>query len=69
MEEDGALQEIVIPALDITYRMFGEKAGTTKVIVASRYEESPVFLIEKSPAIDVKNDHRISGDVLQLSLF
>ena len=54
---------------EIVSRMFGEKAGTTKVIVASRYEESPVFLIEKSPAIDVKNDHRISGDVLQLSLF
>jgi hypothetical protein len=38
--------------------MFSEKAGTTKVIVASRYKESPVYLIEKSPTSDVKNDHR-----------
>ena len=54
---------------EIVSRMFSEKAGTTKVIVASRYKETPVYLIEKSPAIYVKGNSRVSGGVLQLSLF
>ncbi len=49
--------------------MFNEKAGTTKVIVTSRYKETPVYVIEKSPPIDVVSNRQIPETVLQLSLF
>ena len=31
---------------DLVSRLFNEKAGATKIIVASRYRESPVYLID-----------------------
>ena len=54
---------------ELVSRMFNEKAGSTKVIIASRYKETPVYLIEKSSAIDSVNNNRIPEGVLQLSLF
>jgi len=51
-------------------RLFNEHAGATRIVVASRYEETPVFCIEKG-----KSTHRSSfvapaqPEHVQLSLF
>jgi len=54
---------------ELVSRLFSEKAGSTMVIVASRYKETPVYLVEKSSAIDAITKNRIPAGVLQLSLF
>jgi hypothetical protein len=54
---------------ELVNKLFSEKAGATKVIVASRYKETPIYIIEKSPAIDIIRNNRPPGRVLQLSLF
>ncbi len=54
---------------ELVSKLFGEKAGKTKVIVASRYKETPVYFIEKSSAIDIVSNNHIRENVLQLSLF
>ena len=53
---------------ELVSRLFNEKAGTTKVVVTSRYKETPVYVIEKTSGADPVNN-RIFEGVLQLSLF
>ena len=53
---------------ELVSKLFNEKAGTTKVIVASRYKETPIYLIEKSAADGLANN-MFSESVSQLSLF
>jgi phosphoribosyl 1,2-cyclic phosphodiesterase len=54
---------------DLVSRLFNEKAGDTKVIVASRYVETPLLYIEKGRSAE-KNAYKKSAEpVQQLSLF
>jgi len=54
---------------ELVSRIFNEKAGSIKIIVASRYEETPLFCIEKGSSL-VKHSY-INADAasLQLTLF
>ena len=54
---------------DLVSRLFNEKAGDTKVIVASRYGETPLFCIEKGKFVAENSDNKLSKPVQQLSLF
>jgi phosphoribosyl 1,2-cyclic phosphodiesterase len=54
---------------DLVSRLFNEKAGDTKVIVASRYGETPLFCIEKGKFATENSDNKLSKPVQQLSLF
>lgn len=54
---------------DLVYRLFNEEAGDTKVIVASRYGETPLFCIEKGKSPDVSSGIKSAKKVMQLSLF
>jgi phosphoribosyl 1,2-cyclic phosphodiesterase len=54
---------------DLVSRLFNEKAGDTKVIVASRYGETPLFCIEKGRFVAENSDNKLSKPVQQLSLF
>jgi len=53
---------------DLVSRIFNEKAGSTKIIVASRYHETPVFCIEKDSP-DNGSAQTAVASVLQLELF
>ncbi|HXI00507.1 MAG TPA: MBL fold metallo-hydrolase [Sphingobacteriaceae bacterium] len=39
---------------DLVHELFSAHAGATKIIVASRYEETPLFAISNIPAIKIK---------------
>ena len=54
---------------DLVSRLFNEKAGDTKVIVASRYGETPLFYIEKVKFVAENSDNKLSKPVQQLSRF
>lgn len=54
---------------DVVNRLFSEKAGNTKVIVASRYGETPLFCIEKERSAEVSSGNKSTKQVQQLSLF
>jgi phosphoribosyl 1,2-cyclic phosphodiesterase len=54
---------------ELVSRLFNEKAGATKITVASRYQETPLLCIEKGKS-PVKRSYNSSTEpVLQLSLF
>ena len=54
---------------DLVDRIFNEKAGATKIIVASRYHETPLFCIEKGELPAKCSYNRATETALQLSLF
>ncbi|MBL7740515.1 MAG: MBL fold metallo-hydrolase [Chitinophagaceae bacterium] len=55
---------------ELVQRLFGEQAGHTAIIVASRYQETPVFRINgKQPAGIVKTRIKGQPGASQLSLF
>jgi phosphoribosyl 1,2-cyclic phosphodiesterase len=54
---------------DLVSRLFTEKAGDIKVIVASRYGETPLYCIEKGRSLEETSYRRSSKQVKQLSLF
>ncbi len=54
---------------ELVSRLFNEKAGDTKVIVASRYGETPLFCIEKGRLVAENPGNKSSKPVQQLSLF
>jgi phosphoribosyl 1,2-cyclic phosphodiesterase len=54
---------------EIVDQLFKQQAGSTKIIVASRYEETAVFCIEPGENEIVKMKKDISPARLQLSLF
>ncbi len=55
---------------ELVEKLFNEQAGTAKIIVASRYEETPVFYITQNvtPVSQFKKDDFLPTQ-LQLSLF
>ena len=53
---------------ELVSRLFNEKAGTTNIIIASRYRETPLYMIEKTNASHRANK-LVAGRGLQLSLF
>ncbi len=51
-------------------KLFSQHAGTTKIIVASRYEETPVYRIEKAEEGQIIDDsYHLQPETVQLSLF
>jgi len=54
---------------EVVSRLFNEKAGSTKIIVASRYKETPLYLIESTAAANDPVSNKVSQPALQLSLF
>jgi len=55
---------------EIVNKMFSAKAGSVKVVIASRHKETELFNIEGSPVIrTVKNSKRPQPNKAQLSLF
>ena len=51
-------------------RLFNEHAGSTRIVVASRYEETPVFCIEKGNGVmKLKLRRPAQVEQVQLSLF
>lgn len=55
---------------DLVNRLFTMQAGTTKIIVTSRYEETPVFRIgHTAAALRTAVKKRTPASLLQLSLF
>lgn len=55
---------------ELVENLFREYAGNTKIVVASRYEASPVFCIDGNNSIGIKKStKRITKNENQLSLF
>jgi phosphoribosyl 1,2-cyclic phosphodiesterase len=54
---------------ELVNRLFNEKAGSTKIIVASRYKETPLFRIENTTTGGISAINKAEEPVLQLSLF
>jgi phosphoribosyl 1,2-cyclic phosphodiesterase len=55
---------------DLVSRLFNEKAGSTKIVVASRYQETPLLCIEKGRSREKESFYdRPMPQVQQLSLF
>ena len=54
---------------DLVNRIFNEKAGSIKIIVASRYEETPLFCIEKGTSPVKPSYNNVEAPALQLTLF
>lgn len=54
---------------ELVNKLFNEKAGPTKIVVASRYEETPVFSIEPTARFFGLTHPRIKMEQTQLSLF
>lgn len=54
---------------ELVSRLFNEKAGSTKITVASRYQETPLFCIEKGKSPLKYSYNNPVPPVLQLSLF
>ena len=54
---------------ELVNRLFNEKAGSTKITVASRYQETPLFCIEKGKSPVTRSYDNSATPVLQLSLF
>ena len=55
---------------ELVSKLFDEQAGATKIIVASRYRETPLFCIEKGKsAVKRSGTNGSPVPVLQLSLF
>jgi len=54
---------------ELVNRIFNEKAGAIKVIVASRYEETPLFCIEKGSSPAKHSYDNAETSALQLTLF
>jgi phosphoribosyl 1,2-cyclic phosphodiesterase len=54
---------------EIVQDLFSSCAGKTKIIVASRYEETPIFDIDNKPGYAVSTRNRLATSNLQLSLF
>jgi len=54
---------------DLVNRIFNEKAGPIKIIVASRYEETPLFCIEKGTSPLKPSYNNVEAPALQLTLF
>lgn len=53
---------------ELVDRLFNEQAGSTKIVVASRYKETAVYCIDKmSQPVAIKKDRSLSQ--VQLSLF
>ena len=51
-------------------RLFKEHAGSTRIVIASRYEETPVFCIQKGDNVgQLKLRQRVPKEHVQLSLF
>ena len=51
-------------------RLFKEHAGSTRIVVASRYEKTPVFCIQKGDNVgQLKLRQRVPKEHVQLSLF
>ena len=54
---------------ELVSRLFNENAGPTKIIVASRYRETPLYLIENTVTTTVPVIKKPKEPALQLSLF
>ena len=54
---------------ELVGRLFTSIAGSTKIVVASRYQETPVFHIEKGRSIQDYSQKSSARQVQQLSLF
>jgi len=54
---------------ELVNRLFNEKAGSTRIIVASRYEETPLFCIEKGSSPVKRSYNTAEAPTLQLTLF
>ncbi len=54
---------------ELVEQLFSGQAGTTKIMVASRYMETPVFCIEPAEDPMSKSQIRYSSKKMQLSLF
>lgn len=55
---------------ELVNRLFSEQAGTTQIVVASRYVATPVFCIEgNGTTVNPKTKRRATTDQRQLSLF
>ena len=54
---------------ELVNRMFNEKAGSIKIIVASRYEETALFCIEKGSSPVKRSFNSAEAPNLQLTLF
>ena len=54
---------------EVVSRLFNAEAGTTKITVASRYEETPLFCIEKDKSPAKRSYKNAETPVLQLTLF
>ncbi len=53
---------------ELVSRLFNEKAGATKIVIAPRYKETPLYHIERTTVTDVVNN-KLTERGLQLSLF
>jgi phosphoribosyl 1,2-cyclic phosphodiesterase len=55
---------------ELVDRLFNQQAGNTKIIVASRYQETPVYHIQTTtPGVARFSDNYIPPAEVQLSLF
>ena len=54
---------------ELVSRLFNERAGSIKITVASRYQETPLFCIEKGKSPVRRSYKSSAAPVLQLSLF
>jgi phosphoribosyl 1,2-cyclic phosphodiesterase len=54
---------------ELVQTLFRRHAGSTEIIIASRYEETPVYIITKPDQADTKPDRPLISEPLQLSLF
>ena len=54
---------------ELVERLFSPIAGTTKIIVASRYEETPVFCVEAGNETCYSYQNSSQPVIQQLSLF
>jgi phosphoribosyl 1,2-cyclic phosphodiesterase len=54
---------------ELVSQLFNEKAGSTKIIVASRHKETPLFRIENTTAGRFSVINKTKEPILQLSLF
>jgi phosphoribosyl 1,2-cyclic phosphodiesterase len=54
---------------DLVEKLFTQQAGNTKIIVASRYQETEVYCIEANSAVTARSVKYVPASPVQLSLF
>ena len=54
---------------ELVQTLFKQHAGNTKIVIASRYEETPVYFISKTDELDSQPEKPLVVEPLQLSLF